>query len=118
MRFLADENIPLASVRRLRDAGHDVAAVSEGSPGASDSEVLTQATRQSRVILTFDRDYGTLVYREVAPAPTGVVYYRFAPRSPEEPAERLLGLLMVPSLVIEGRFTVVERTQTRQRSLP
>lgn len=27
MRFLADENFPLASVKRLREAGHDVLAI-------------------------------------------------------------------------------------------
>jgi hypothetical protein len=29
MRWLANENIPLASLRRLRVAGHDVAAIIE-----------------------------------------------------------------------------------------
>ncbi|MCS7282130.1 MAG: DUF5615 family PIN-like protein [Anaerolineae bacterium] len=36
MRFLADENIPLESIRRLRQAGYDVWAVVEELPGARD----------------------------------------------------------------------------------
>ncbi|WP_369406476.1 DUF5615 family PIN-like protein [Candidatus Thiosymbion oneisti] len=35
MRLLANENIPLASVSALREAGHDVGSVSERSPGIS-----------------------------------------------------------------------------------
>jgi hypothetical protein len=34
MRWLANENIPLASIRRLRAAGHDVAAIIEDAPAA------------------------------------------------------------------------------------
>jgi hypothetical protein len=43
MRFLANENFPLASVQRLREAGHDVVAVVEWRPGAADTEVLSRA---------------------------------------------------------------------------
>jgi len=40
MNFLADENYPLPSIRRLRLAGHDVAAIIMDSPGAPDKAVL------------------------------------------------------------------------------
>ncbi len=58
MRFLANENFPMMSVVRLRDAGYDVAYGSEDAPGAEDSLVLERAVREARIILTFDRDYG------------------------------------------------------------
>jgi len=118
MRFLANENFPAASVRRLRKAGHDIAAVIEDSPGAKDVAVLARAAREERIILTFDRDYGELIYRRRALAPMGVVYFRFDPLTPEEPAERLLRLLTVSVLLLESKFTVVERGQVRQRPLP
>ena len=117
MHFLADENFPLESVRSLRTAGHDVAAVIEDSRGAKDHEVLARAAREGRIILTFDRDYGELVYRLRHPAPAGIIYLRFVPFTPQEPAEIVFQLLTVKGLVLEGRFTVVERTQTRQRPL-
>jgi predicted nuclease of predicted toxin-antitoxin system len=118
MRFLADENIPLPSVRRLREAGHDVRAIAEESPGTSDTDVVTRAAQEGRIILTFDRDYGRLVYARTPPILAGLVYFRMAPRSPEEPAEELLRLLAVPGLDLEGRFTVVEHGNVRQRRLP
>ena len=117
MQFLANENFPLVSVRRLRAAGQDVAAVIEDSPGAKDHEVLARAAREKRIIITFDRHYGELIYRLRQPAPAGIIFLRFAPSTPQEPAEFILQLLTVKSLVLEGRFTVVERTQFRQRPL-
>jgi predicted nuclease of predicted toxin-antitoxin system len=118
MRFLANENYPLASIRRLRLAGYDVASVSEDSPGVEDSEVLVRAVNESRKILTFDRDYGELIYRQRMPSPPGLIYFRYSPLTPEEPAEQLLYIIAEASLSFEGMFTVVERTQIRQRPLP
>jgi predicted nuclease of predicted toxin-antitoxin system len=54
MRFLANENFPLLSVRLLRQAELEVASITEDSPGIEDSEVLGAADEE-RVILTFDR---------------------------------------------------------------
>ncbi len=53
MRFLANENFSLKSVRRLREAGHDVGAVIEDSPGAKDRQVLARAVNEQRIVLTF-----------------------------------------------------------------
>ena len=116
MRFLANENVPRASVRRLRLAGHDVAAVGEDIAGSSDDTVLARAVQEARIIITFDRDYGELIYRRKLPAPPGVVYLRFDPATPEEPAELLLRLLALPDVSLAQRFTVLERQQVRQRA--
>lgn len=118
MRFLADENFPSASSDRLREMGNDVAVIAADSPGASDEEVLARATREARIVLTFDRDYGELIFRLALPIPPGVIYLRFEMRYPEEPAERLLKLLDARDPSIEGNFTVVERDRVRQRRLP
>lgn len=118
MRWLANENMPLASIRRLRAAGHDVAAVIEDAPGSADTEVLARAVREDRIILTFDRDYGELIYRQQLPPPPGVVYFRLPPGSPEEPAQRVFQLLAIAGLILTGKFTIVEPGPVRQRDLP
>ena len=64
MKLLADENVPLRTVMALRRSGEDVLAVAEVSPGAGDEDVLRLGRTQGRVIVTFDRDYGELVFRQ------------------------------------------------------
>jgi len=118
MDFLANENFPLASIKRLQDSYHDVASVIEDTPGAKDREVLTRAQQEKRIILTFDRDYGELLYHQRLSAPPGIVYFRFDPSTPFEPADILLELLRIEKVSLIGNFTVAERKRIRQRSLP
>jgi predicted nuclease of predicted toxin-antitoxin system len=118
MQLLANENFPLVSVHLLRQEKYDIAAITEESPGIEDSEVLARAVDEQRIILTFDGDYGELIYRLRLPAPTGVIYLRFRPHTPEEPAAILLDLFQTEGFQIDGRFTIIERDRIRQRPLP
>jgi predicted nuclease of predicted toxin-antitoxin system len=63
IRFLANENVPLATVRRLQEEGFDVVAVSTDFPSISDESVILFASIDNRVIITFDRDYGELIFQ-------------------------------------------------------
>ena len=91
MRFLADENIPMAVVKALRDAGIDTASVSELSPGASDMDVLASAQTDDRILLTFDTDFGDLVFNRGARASHGVVLFRMALSNPTDLASEIVG---------------------------
>jgi len=117
MRFLANENFPLKSVFLLRHAGYDLVSITEDSPGIKDQEVLHRAVIEKRIILTFDRDYGELIYKRKLPIPPGVVYFRFDPVTPEETAKFFLDLLAIEALTWEGQFSTVERGRVRQRPL-
>ncbi|MFZ4656939.1 MAG: DUF5615 family PIN-like protein [Caldilineaceae bacterium] len=117
MQFLANENFPIASVRILRNAGHNVVAIIEDNPGIDDATILAQAVAEGRIILTFDSDYGNLIFRDGLPA-AAVIYLRYEPLSPQEPAFHILRLLTIEELALPDRFTVVDRERTRQRPLP
>lgn len=117
MKFLANENIPRATVTALRDAGYDVLSVAEKMPGAEDRAILTLAAKEGRTILTFDADYGELIYQKRMAVPAGLVFLRFAPKNPAEPGKLLLMLLEQGGTELEGHFTVLERDRIRQRSL-
>jgi predicted nuclease of predicted toxin-antitoxin system len=117
MDFLANENFPLLSVRLLREAGHRVVSIIQEAPGGKDEDILKRAHTEKLIILTFDRDYGELIYRHQALPPAGVVYFRFAPATPSEPAEILLNVMDKADLSVIGKFTIVERGRIRQRSL-
>lgn len=63
MRFLADENFPGGAVTALQARGHDIVWVRTAAPGSIDEDVLAWATREDRVLLTFDKDFGELACR-------------------------------------------------------
>ena len=67
--------------------------------------------------MTFDRDYGELIYKYKLSSPAGVLYFRFIPLYPEEPAELMLRILEQEQVNLQGKFTVVTRTSVRQRDL-
>ena len=116
MRLLLNENIPLASARVLQKSGHDVLAITEHAPGITDEAVLCLAKEEGRVVVTFDRDYGELIFYRGLPVPMGVLYLRFLPSSPDEPA-KYIEQLLASGIVVEGRFTTGDRDQVRQRPL-
>lgn len=76
LRFLADESCDFAVVRALRADGHDVFAVSEVMNRSDDRELIEQAYREQRVLLTEDKDFGWLVYVSHADS-SGVILIRF-----------------------------------------
>ena len=78
MRILADENIPDQSIPLLRASGHDVLWVREEQPSTDDPDVLDWATRESRLLITLDKDFGELSQRLRQPAPFGVILFRIA----------------------------------------
>lgn len=62
VRWLANENFPLPSVTVLRASGHDVLFIAESHSGIDDKEVLALAREEGRWLVTFDRDYGKLLF--------------------------------------------------------
>jgi hypothetical protein len=59
MKFLADENFPRVAIGRQRQAGFDLAAIADISPGLAGNEVLAAASAEGRTLLTFDEDFGS-----------------------------------------------------------
>jgi predicted nuclease of predicted toxin-antitoxin system len=117
MIFLANENFPFPSIRLLRDSSYRVISIIEEMPGVKDRDVLKKANQENLIILTFDRDYGELIYRYNLPVPYGLLYFRFDPDTPEEPAIILLNILHENHLPLISMFTTVERDRIRQRPL-
>ncbi len=117
MRFLANENFPGDAVAALRAAGHDVVWVRTEAPGSADADVLATAQRETRVLLTFDKDFGELAWRRRLPATSGVVLFRISVPSPASVGEALTAILSSRE-DWTGHFAVVERGRIRMRPLP
>ncbi|MBS0305078.1 MAG: DUF5615 family PIN-like protein [Proteobacteria bacterium] len=115
--LLANENWPRPALSALRAAGLDIQAVAERMPGASDAEVLRHAAAQGRWVLTFDRDYGELVFARSVPPPPAIVYLRQGAYAPDWPARVVLDLLLRVDWV-SGHLVVVDGRSVRRRALP
>lgn len=114
--LLLDENFPAPAVRRLRDAGHDIVDGATDCQAWPDERVLARAVTERRWLITFDRDYGDLVFKRRLPAPPVIVLLREAHYRPSEPADWLLPLLDEAERHV-GRFLVVTRDKLRWRAL-
>jgi predicted nuclease of predicted toxin-antitoxin system len=111
MRFAAHENFPRPALDALRKAGGV-----EELPGISDEEIAALCSESQRVLLTFDKDFGELVFHRGVSAGSGVVLFRFIPESPEEVANAATALLQShPDL--RGTFCVITRDRIRVRPL-
>jgi len=118
LRILANENVPGPAIEAMRAAGHDVVWMFEGRRGLDDPMVLKQAQAEGRILITFDKDFGELVYRGGADASAGVVLIRISTRSPEEAADRILRELAAHAEELPGHFTVVGDHGVRVVKLP
>lgn len=116
MRLLTDENIPGDAVVALRLAGHDVAWVRLDAPGSVDRDVLARAQAESRILLTFDKDFGELAWRERLPAACGIVLFRL-PMPPPADVGRVITEIVNGRSDWAGHFSVVEAERIRMRSL-
>jgi len=116
MRFLADENFPGAAVSALRERGHDVVWVGAESPGISDAEVLNWSSREDRILLTFDKDFGELAANATG-ALKGVILFRLPAMSPGAVGLKLADLVSARE-DWSGHFSVIEPGRVRMRLIP
>ena len=115
--LLTNENFPRPALLALRAAGLDVESVAERMPGATDVAVLTYAAQSGRWIVTFDRDYGELVFARKVPPPPAIVYLRQGAYAPTWPAEAVLAVLAEADFAA-GHLVVVQDRTLRRRPLP
>jgi predicted nuclease of predicted toxin-antitoxin system len=64
MRFLIDECVADEIGRQLRQKGHNVAFVREIALSANDIDILPLGIKLERIIVTYDFDYGDLIFRD------------------------------------------------------
>ncbi len=67
MKFLTDVNASGTLARWLIQQNHDVVKVSEKNPRMTDEEILSWAMSESRVIVTTDKDFEEMIWRQGKP---------------------------------------------------
>lgn len=91
MKLIADENIDMAILTRLRQENHQVWSVYEMKRGMTDSEVLGIANTENALLLTGDKDFGELVFRKKMISP-GVILIRLSGMDNREKASIVASL--------------------------
>jgi predicted nuclease of predicted toxin-antitoxin system len=117
MKLLADESVDGPVVVRLRGDGHDVAWVAEDAPGQADDAVLARAYGQGVVLITSDKDFGELVYRQRRPH-AGVLLLRLSGLDEAAKCELVSRAVGEHGVDMTGAFSVLDGSALRIRKDP
>lgn len=116
MNLVADESIDKQIVECLRSAGHPVFYIAEMAPSISDDEVLKIANQKSALLLTADKDFGELIFRQGLVS-YGVVLIRLSGMDGESKSEIVTSTVDKHSDEIVGNFTVISHSRVRIRRI-
>jgi predicted nuclease of predicted toxin-antitoxin system len=116
MRFLANENVPLATITALRERAHDVIWIRTAAPGSSDEDILSRGVAEGRIVITFDKDFGEPAFRSHLPSQCGIILFRIQGKSSENMAKVVVSAIESRSDWI-GHFSVIEEHLIRMRPL-
>lgn len=114
MKLAADEGVDRPIVERLRVDGHDVLYVAESDAGISDDDVLRVANDRGAVLVTSDKDFGELVFRQKRLV-YGVILLRLAGLAPGTKASIVSMALQQHASEMQDSFSVVTPSSVRIR---
>lgn len=114
MNLLADESVDGRIVERLRREGHDVLYVAEMEPGITDDVVLSRSNERSMLLITADKDFGELVFRQAA-VNSGVLLLRLGGLLSEKKADIVADVLRDREAELAQAFSVISPGTVRIR---
>jgi len=119
MKLLVDINLSPKLSAVLQGEGWDSVHWSEvGSPSAPDHEIMAWAREHSRIVLTHDLDFGTLLALSRSTGPS-VVQIRVQDVRHESISPMLISLLRQYQSELEaGALLVADESRARVRVLP
>ena len=71
--------------------------------------------QENRTILTFDSDYGELIFRKGYKPSAGVIYFRWKNFKPDDPAFYLIKLFEEKQIKYTNKLTIIGEKSIRQR---
>lgn len=114
LKFLADESLEYSIVLWLRELGYDVISIAEDFDSVEDKKVLEKASREERIIITNDKDFGDLVFLNKLPH-KGVILLRFGTEEVKTKIKFLKSFLKNYSDKITNKFSVIDESKIRIR---
>lgn len=112
MRFLVDECTGPRVAAWLIAEGHEVFSVFDQARGLQDDDILAKALNENWILITNDKDFGELIYRERRDH-NGIVFLRLADERSANKIDVLRQLLVAYSDKLSGQFVIVTETKVR-----
>ncbi|MBI2088268.1 MAG: DUF5615 family PIN-like protein [Deltaproteobacteria bacterium] len=119
MRLLADMGVDVRVVHWLRSQGHNATHLrDEGLQRSPNGEIFKKAVAESRVILTFDLDFGEILALSKGPK-AGVILFRLRNTRTPHVIQRLASVLSDCVEPLErGAVVIVQESRHRVREFP
>jgi predicted nuclease of predicted toxin-antitoxin system len=116
VKIVADESVDKQIVDKLRTQGHEVLYIAELDPGIDDETVLLRSRESNALLLTADKDFGDLVFRQRL-LHSGVLLIRFAGLTSDEKASTIAGVFELHGEAMSKRFAVLSKRSLRLRDM-
>ncbi|MDQ6787673.1 MAG: DUF5615 family PIN-like protein [Acidobacteriota bacterium] len=112
MRFLVDECTGSKVAEWLRGENHEVFSVFDEARGITDDEILAKAFGKNRILITNDKDFGEMIFRERRKH-HGVIFMRLNDERAINKIEVLRRLFESHADKLSEQFVVVTETKVR-----
>jgi len=112
MRFIADETLGPIVIKWLRKLHHNVLSIYEDFRGLNDDEILQKSFEDNRILITNDKDFGEMVFRQ-RKSHSGVILLRLDDERSTNTIEVLDMLLGRYASQLVGNFVVATESTVR-----
>ena len=112
MRFVVDAGVDTSVERLLQELGHVMVAVRGLNPHMPDVEVLALAREHTAIVITMDKDFGDLIFKERRPH-HGILLLRLEEATGPERATVVRLILEQHANELPGRFAVFQSDRLR-----
>jgi predicted nuclease of predicted toxin-antitoxin system len=101
MKFIVDECTGPMVARWLVAEGYDILSISLDRKGISDKEILEIAVGEERVVITNDKDFGELIFKEKL-SHSGVIFLRLTD-------ETAINKVFVLKNLLKNHFQIIDK---------
>jgi predicted nuclease of predicted toxin-antitoxin system len=116
LRFLVDESTGSGVAEYLQQSGYDALFAGDIMAQANDTNVLSLAVSQKRILITNDKDFGELVFHS-GKAHTGILLLRLGDESPQNRLRVFQSILGTYGERLTGNFVVATEKGIRIRAI-
>ena len=116
LKFILDVGVGNKVGAYLSSEGYDATLISKINPSMTDSDILSIAKNEERMVITMDKDFGELVYHS-RKVHKGVLLLRLEDANGDEKVEVMRFIMESFADQLEGRFCVFKNGQLRIREI-